>query len=576
MNTADYIIKNLEELGINEIFGVPGDYNFNILDSIQNNENIKWIGCTNELNAGYASDGYARIRGYGALVTTYGVGELSAINAIAGSYAENIPIVHIVGLPSSKNIENKALIHHNTQDTDYKAFLKAYENITAAAAFITRDNAKLEIDRIFKALVKERKPVYIALPSDIAKMEISDRYTDFNWTSDRDALEKVVQKIADKINDSEKPIIIADCLIKRFDAKIEFKEFISKSQIPVTNFVMGTNIVDFDNEQFLGGYAYEYSNPPAKKYIDESDCLISIGCIYSDLNSYGQHISKNLNDQIAIYGTYTYVEGKLYNNVKISEVLEHLTEIIEPKNIKINRPVWEYEHKPAYNNPVTSEYIYPRIQEFIKENDIVITETGTIPHAVSQIKFPHNVDIECQMLWGSIGWATPATMGACPAKPNSRVILLTGEGAHQMSAMEIGSILKLGLKPVILLINNNGYTTERMISNDFNAEYHNIAGMNYSKFARVFDGDVWATRVETEDDFDKALKVTQIMNKMCYIEIAADKTDSPTIIKKYLNSTKQKVDTTPITQHKKEVKNDFSLGNFSYETVVHQGIKEEE
>ena len=104
MNTAEYIIKKLEELGVNDFFGVPGDYNFNIIYEIQNNHAVKWIGCTNELNAGYAADGYARLRGYGAVVTTYGVGELSAINAIAGSCAENIPIVSIVGVPSSKDI----------------------------------------------------------------------------------------------------------------------------------------------------------------------------------------------------------------------------------------------------------------------------------------------------------------------------------------------------------------------------------------------------------------------------------------------------------------------------------------
>ena len=110
MNTAEYIIKKIDELGVNNIFGLPGDYNFDILNAIENNSQVNWIGCTNELNAGYAADGYARLRGYGALVTTYGVGELSAINAIAGAMAENIPIVHIVGLPETDDIKNKKLL----------------------------------------------------------------------------------------------------------------------------------------------------------------------------------------------------------------------------------------------------------------------------------------------------------------------------------------------------------------------------------------------------------------------------------------------------------------------------------
>ena len=148
MNTAEYLIKKLEELGITDYFGVPGDYNFNILRMIENISSVNWIGCTNELNAGYASDGYARIKGYGALVTTYGAGELSAINAVAGSFAENIPVVCIAGLPSSKDIEKKTPLHHNFSEADYDRFYDMYKKITCASAFLKRDNAKLEIDRV--------------------------------------------------------------------------------------------------------------------------------------------------------------------------------------------------------------------------------------------------------------------------------------------------------------------------------------------------------------------------------------------------------------------------------------------
>ena len=133
MNTAEYLVRKLEELGVNDFFGLPGDYNFEILYAIENNPDTNWIGCTNELNAGYAADGYARERGYGAVITTYGVGELSAMNAIAGSFAENVPVVHIVGTPSSKHLENKTLIHHNFQEPKPFAYAEAYKNILEVA-----------------------------------------------------------------------------------------------------------------------------------------------------------------------------------------------------------------------------------------------------------------------------------------------------------------------------------------------------------------------------------------------------------------------------------------------------------
>src|SRR5574344_1852602 len=154
MRVADYLIKTLVKLGVTEYFGLPGDYNFNILYAIEDNKDAEWIGCTNELNAGYAADGYARLKGYGAVVTTYGVGELSAMNAVAGSFAENIPVIHIVGIPKTQAIEKNALIHHNFQIPDYHAFERAFSNCTETTAYLNENNAKDEIDRILSVFVE--------------------------------------------------------------------------------------------------------------------------------------------------------------------------------------------------------------------------------------------------------------------------------------------------------------------------------------------------------------------------------------------------------------------------------------
>lgn len=582
MNTAEYIIKKLEEIGITEIFGLAGDYNFNLLYAVQKNNSTNWIGCTNELNAGYAADGYARAKGYGAVITTFGVGELSAINAIAGAMAENIPVVHIVGTPPTSAIEKQTLLHHNLQNADYNAFINAYKNVTAATAFLNRDNAKMEIDSAFKILVKEKQPVYIAIPDDIAQMEISDRYVTSDWESDKETLQEVAIKISEKINNSKKPIIIGDSLIKRFDTEIEYREFVSKSQIPVTNFLMGANIINMDSENYIGGYFGTLKNSVAQNYVKDTDCPIAVGTIYSDLNSFGFGIPFNLNDNIAIYGNYTCINGKRYDNVKMSDVLESVTNQIKPKNININKPNIGYKNKPSEKEPLDANYIYPRLQEFLKENDIVITETGTVCQGVAPIKFPNNAQIEFQTLWGSIGWATPAAFGASLAKPQSRVVLITGEGAHQLTAMEVGSMLRYGTKPVIIVLNNNGYTIERLLAKE-DAPFNDIVQMNYAKFARAFEGDIWATKVETAEDFDKALKVTQIMNKLCYLEVCTDSSDAPQLTKdliKHLHSKNAQI-VPPKSIHDKNEDNEYDFksvetnseySNLKYETVVHKGF----
>lgn len=577
MNIADYLVKKLEELGINDFFGLPGDYNFELLYAIENNPNTKWIGCTNELNAGYAADGYARQKGYGAVVTTYGVGELSAINAIAGSFAENVPVISIVGIPSTKYIDNNTLLHHNLSKVNYRAYENAYKSVTETTTFLNRDNAKLEIDRILKIFVKEKRPVYIAIPMDIALQEVSEIEMDYDWYSNSETLDTVIKKITAKIKSSQRPVILGDVLVKRYDARIEFKEFVEKTGIPATNFIMGSNLLSYDIKNYLGPYLGNYRNSIAKKALETTDCLIAVGAVYSDLNSFGFQLPYNIDSQIAIYGTYTVIENERFDDIKMADVLEKLTKALDSYNLDIEREEVGYQAVQEAQGKLTSEYIYPRIQEFLKENDILIADTGIIPHGVYEMKTPNNVEIHTQTLWGSIGWATPATLGACVASPNSRVILFTGEGAHQLTAMELGTILRLGLKPVIIVLNNKGYAIERLLSDTPDDEFNNVMQMNYSKFARVFEGDIWSTRVETAEDFDKALKVTQIMNKLCYIEVITDKLDVPKLTEEVISNFKKSFNNNEKKQ--KIVKDEIfilkKIENMNFGTTVHESLKYE-
>ena len=430
-----------------------------------------------------------------------------------------------------------------------------------------------------KILVKERKPVYIAIPLDIATIEISDKDVSYDWESDSENLQIVATEIATKINSSKSPIILGDLLIKRFDTNIEYKEFVEKARIPVTNFLMGTNLIDMDYDLYLGGYYSKYKNPEAESLINNTDCLIAIGPVYTDLNASGFNLPYKINEHIAVYGTYTYVEGKKYDNVKMADVLDSVTKLIDSKDIKIKKTNIGYESKQAENKPLTSEYIYPRLQEFIKENDILLAETGIIPQGIVTMKFPPAVDIQTQTLWGSIGWATPATLGVCCAKPNSRVILVTGEGSHQLTAMEIGTMLRFGLKPIVIVLNNGGYTVERLLSNSPDDKFNDIMQMNYSKFARIFEGDVWSTKVTTEEDFDKALKVTQIMDKLCYIEICTGNMDMPNLTKEIISNLRHKEGNTDKKETSLNIEKNITetISNNvcnSFETVVHRGIGE--
>ena len=579
MNVTEYLISNLrDKFGINDYFGLPGDYNFNIVCTIENDNNLKWIGCTNELNAGYAADGYARQKGFGALVTTYGVGELSAMNAVAGSYAENVPVIHIVGTPDSDTLKGKVAFHHGFQDPKPYNFKEAYQSIVEASAFLSKDNAKIEIDRLLKIFEKERKPIYIAIPEDVALWEISNRNCDYNWVSDNNTLHNVVDLIIKKINNAVRPVIVADTLIKRYDSKAEFVEFVKKSEIPVTNFLMGADICNDDSETYLGTYLSKYGNPQAKESLEKSDCLISVGVIYGDINSYGTPLPYKINSHIAIYGTYTYVDGEKYDNIKMADVLRELTKKIGNKGYKLERPSIGYEKSNTSREKLTLNYIYPRLQEFFRGEDIIFAETGLVTQGIAMMKLPENSVLHNQLLWSSIGWALPAAFGAAIANPKARIIVVTGDGAHQISAMEVGSMCRYGVKPIVIVINNGGYSIERYLSEKPEARFNDIMQMDYAKFARSFKGDIWATKVETADDFDKALRVTQIMDKLCYIESIVDKSDLPQIAAElFTGKVSPKKKNPSVSESDSINKQDLTVSNEeNFETSVHTSLKDYE
>ena len=534
ITVSDYLIQELSKLGIKDFFGLPGDYNFNILTSVENNENTNWIGCTNELNAGYAADGYARINGYGALITTYGVGELSAINAVAGSFAENIPVFKIVGVPATKYIEQNTLLHHNFSNPDYYAFQRAYANVVEATAFLDCKNAKQEIDRLIQIFIRAKRPVYLAIPVDICKMEIENNPVTEQPVSNQKNLTEAAEHALNLIKTSDFPVILADVLAKRFNATDEMKKFADTSGLPLCTLLMGKSLIEEENEMYLGTYLGSYDNLYAYKYVNNSDCVISIGTIISDLNTFSFDIKFDPSQYINIQGTYTIIENKKYENVLMKDILAALCEKIEKKDVVIEHEKRGFEKTDqADNAKLTADYIYPRLQEFLKPGDIIFSETGLTKFGIAPMRLPEDCILNNQVLWGSIGWATPAAFGAAIADKNRRVVLITGEGAHQLTAQEISTIMKHNLNMVIIVINNSGYTIERILADNPLDKFNDIANWNYSKLPSVFEGEYHSIRVHTESEFDKALKDTENEpNKLYYIEVLTEMFDVPYLTKR--------------------------------------------
>ena len=222
----------------------------------------------------------------------------------------------LVGIPSTKHIEEKSIIHHNFAPPDYCNFAEMYSKVTAKAAYITKDsNIKEEIDSCIETLIRTKKPVYIAVPKDICNWEIDDNPPQHINTSSQDALIKAGNKIIEFIETSSNPIVITDSLIKRFNAEYEAERFINKSNIQFCSFLMGKGIIDESHKNYLGTFLGKTLSKDILDSLNISDCVISIGTIYCDFNTFNAPLDFNPDNMINIQGNYVIIKNQKFENV---------------------------------------------------------------------------------------------------------------------------------------------------------------------------------------------------------------------------------------------------------------------
>lgn len=539
-----YLLDRLHELGIEHIFGVPGDYNLAFLDDVVAHENLKWIGNCNELNAAYAADGYARIKGIAALITTFGVGELSAINGIAGSYAENVPVIKITGTPPTKVMENGAIVHHTLGDGKFDHFSNMYREITVAQTNVTPEHAAEEIDRVLRACWNEKRPVHINLPIDVYNKPINKPTEPILYKpilSNKEALDKMLLHATSIINNAKKPVILADFEVDRFHAKENLHQFVEKTGFPIATLSMGKGIFPEKHPQFIGIYTGDVSSPYLRKRIDESDCIISIGVKLTDTITGGFTQGFKKEQVIEIHPYTVKIIDKKYGPVVMQNVLQHLSDSIEHRN----KDTLEIKPFISAPSPFTEEFIpkaqmvtqkrfWQQMYHFLQENDVLIVEQGTPFFGSAAIPLPNNTANVGQPLWGSIGYTLPALLGTQLANLSRRNILIIGDGSFQVTAQELSTILRQNLKPIIFLINNNGYTVERAIHGQ-NQPYNDIQMWDYNKLSMVFGAEEKSLTFKVENESELAEVLTNITfnkNQLIFIEVIMSQSDQPELLAK--------------------------------------------
>lgn len=420
---ADYIFARLHQLGIRSVFGVPGDYNLRLLDFVEP-AGLHWVGNCNELNAAYAADAYARIHGTSAMITTFGPGELSAVNGIAGAYAEKAPIISIVGSPARATQEARTNVHHTFADGEFNRFAAMHTHVTVAQTnLLDPRTAPEQFDVTVQQALIHSRPVYVLLPADMADVKVSaaglKSKISLPLSSHGNNTSGITSRIIERMHSAEKPFIFVDGESRCLDVLDELNELVKTTGWPVWTSPFGKGLVDEHLESFQGIYNADLGSESAKSYFESADLALVFGPHFSSTNTAlfstipKQAVSISFSERHVKIGTET--TRDVSNKKLVAELLQQLD------SSKISRP--EGPSKPDRTTPtieqsdlLTQKDFYRMINPLLRPGDIVMGETGTASHGSRDLVLPSGSYYFTAVTWLSIGYMLPAALGAALAR----------------------------------------------------------------------------------------------------------------------------------------------------------------
>lgn len=533
-SVGQYLSKRLETIGIKHYFAIPGDFNLVLLDELIKNKNLQMINCCNELNAGYAADGYARAHGVSCAVVTFSVG-MSIINAIAGAYGEDLPIILVSGGPNTDSECQNQILHHSLGSVDYSYQKEMFSKVTAYSVAIKHlSDAPHEIDKAIDIALKTKKPVYIEIPCNIAALKISDPHPinfSHSFSHDENAMLLAVEKTAEILNSTDKVALIGGAKLRAYDAIDSFYKLAEKSGYPVAMMPPAKGFFPENHPSYIGTYWGPASSEGCAEIIEAADMYLFAGALFSDYTTTGYSALINTKKLIDAAPYQIRLPEDVYNKVSLPKFLSALAKKTKKNDKLLTAYERIRENKRPFQAPdsatlLSRRQLFYHLQKMLTPASAVIAETGDSWFNCIQLHLPDGAGFEIQMQYGSIGWSVGATLGyALATQGKKRVITVVGDGSFQMTAQEVSTMIRYGLDPIIILVNNGGYTIEVEIHD---GPYNVIKNWKYAELINVLnaeDGKGLGIKVSNEKQLQEALEKAKTHKGLVLIEAILDKDD---------------------------------------------------
>ncbi|XP_073007012.1 pyruvate decarboxylase 1-like [Typha latifolia] len=536
-----YLARRLVQVGARHVFAVAGDFNLILLDYLVADPDLTLVGCCNELNAGYAADGYARAAGVGACAVTFTVGGLSVINAIAGAYSEDLPVICLVGGPNSNDYGTNRILHHTIGLPDFSQELRCFQTVTCFQAVVNNlEDAHELIDTAISTALKESKPVYISVSCNLPGIPHPTFCTDpvpyflAPKVSNQMGLEAAVEATAKFLNKVTKPILVIGPKLRVAKAQKAFMELANASGYPVAVMPSGKGLVPENHPQFIGTYWGVISSNFCGEIVESADAYLFAGPVFNDYSSVGYSLLVKKERAVIVKpDRVTVGNGPSFGYVFMADFLSALAKKIKRNSTALEnyRRIFVPHSVPVTresNEPLRVNILIKHIQGMLSGDTAVIAETGDSWFNCQKLRLPEHCGFEFQMQYGSIGWSVGATLGYAQAAKNKRVIACIGDGSFQVTAQDVSTMIRYEQQSIIFLMNNGGYTTEVEIHD---GPYNIIKNWNYTAVVDAVhngEGRCWTSKVRTEEELLDAIETATGEHKdsLCFIEVLLHKHDT--------------------------------------------------
>lgn len=520
-----YLIRRLDQHGVKHVFGIPGDYILRFYDLLEESP-LQTIVTTREDSAGFAADAYARVSGMGAVCVTYCVGGFNVSNPIAGAYAEKSPVVVVSGAPGMGERIRNPLLHHKVRD--FSTQKEVFDKITVASTVLDDPRtAGAEIDRVLSAANRHKRPVYIEIPRDMIDLKIKSpgRLEEARERSDPDSLREAVAEAVKMIHAAKRPVILADVELHRFGLQPLLVRLTDETRIPVAATILGKSVISEKHPNYIGIYEGAMGSEDVREFVESSDCVLMLGTVLTDINlgiftarlDRGTCIEAT-SEKVAIrHHTF---EGVQFRDFILGLIRAPLHR--QPPRDHPNPSDSLDGFKPNRGAPITVKRCFQRLNTFLKDDMVVIADIGDALFGASDLVIHRRTEFLSPAYYTSMGFAVPAALGAQLPNPRRRPLVLVGDGAFQMTGMELSTILRIGLNPIVIVLNNHGYATERQIHD---GPYNDITEWSYHRLPEILGGGI-GFKVKTEQAFEWALKAAHENKKsFSILNVMLDKFD---------------------------------------------------